>query len=58
MMACIFAPFSVTATAKRRRREAGLDKRFKPHVREEGSLGVKNTFLGNTTKKKRRAYAE
>jgi hypothetical protein len=28
----------VTATAKRRRREARLDKRFKSHVREKGSL--------------------
>jgi hypothetical protein len=42
---------TVTATAKRRRRGAKLDKRFKPHVREKGPLGVKNTFLGNTKKK-------
>jgi hypothetical protein len=32
---------SVCATAKRRRREARMDKRFKPHVREKGPLGVK-----------------
>jgi hypothetical protein len=43
---------TVTATAKRRRREARLDKRFKLHVREQDSLGVKNVFLGNTKKKK------
>jgi hypothetical protein len=29
-----------------------MDKRFKPHVREKGPLGMKNTFLGNTKKKK------
>jgi hypothetical protein len=33
----------------------GLDERFKPHVREKDSLGVKNVFLGNTKKKKYRA---
>jgi hypothetical protein len=43
---------TVTATAKRRRHEAKLDKRFKPHVREKSPLGVKNVFLGNTKKKK------
>jgi hypothetical protein len=32
---------TVTATAKRHRRVARLDKRFKPHVREKGSLGMK-----------------
>jgi hypothetical protein len=42
---------TVTATAKRRRREAKLDKRFKPHIREKGSLGVKNVFLGYTPEK-------
>jgi hypothetical protein len=42
---------TVTATAKRRRREARMDKRFKPHVREKQSLGMKNVFLGNTKKK-------
>jgi hypothetical protein len=38
---------TVTAIAKRRRREARLDKRFKPKLREKSPLGVKNTFLGN-----------
>jgi len=42
---------TVTATAKRRRRVARLDKRFKPHVREKGSLGMKSTFLVNAKKK-------
>jgi hypothetical protein len=41
---------TVTATAKRRRREAKLDKRFRARVSEKGPLGVKNTFLGNTKK--------
>jgi hypothetical protein len=43
---------TVTATAKRLRRQAKLDKRFKPRVSEKGSLGVKNTFLGNASRKK------
>jgi hypothetical protein len=43
---------TVTATAKRRRREAKLDKRFRARVREKSPLGVKNTFLGNTSKKR------
>jgi hypothetical protein len=43
---------TVTATAKRRRREARLDKRLKPHVREKASLGVKKVFLGNGPKEK------
>jgi hypothetical protein len=43
---------TVTATAKRRRRQAKLDWRFKSKVREKGPLGVKNTFLGNTKKQK------
>jgi hypothetical protein len=43
---------TVTATAKRRRRQAKLDWRFKPKMHEKGPLGVKNTFLGNGPKKK------
>jgi hypothetical protein len=35
---------TVTATAKRRRHEAKLDKRFKPHVREKKPAGVKKRF--------------
>ena len=43
---------TVCATAKRRRRQAKLDKRFKARVSEKGPLGVKTTFLGNTKKNK------
>jgi hypothetical protein len=43
---------TVTATAKRRRREAGLDKRLRARVREKSPLGVKNTFLDPISKKK------
>jgi hypothetical protein len=43
---------TVCATAKRRRRQAKMDKRFKPKMREKSPLGVKMTFLGNTPKKK------
>jgi hypothetical protein len=43
---------TVTAIAKRRRREARMDKRFKARVSEKGPLGVKNTFLGNPPKKR------
>ena len=39
------------ATAKRRRRQAKLDKRFRARIHEKGPLGVK-TFLGPTKKKK------
>jgi hypothetical protein len=42
---------TVTATAKRRRRQAKLDWRSKPKMREKAPLGVKYTFLGNTKKK-------
>jgi hypothetical protein len=42
---------TVCATAKRRRRQAKLDWRFKPKIREKAPLGVKNTFVGNTRKK-------
>jgi hypothetical protein len=48
----------VTATAKRRRREAQLDKRFKPKMSEKQPLGGKNTFLGNGPKKKIASYAK
>ena len=44
--------WTVTATAKRRRREAGLDKRLRARVREKSPLGVKNTFLDPTSRKK------
>jgi hypothetical protein len=43
---------TVTATAKRRRREARLDKHFRARVCEKSPLGLKNTFLNNTKKKK------
>jgi hypothetical protein len=43
---------TVCATAKRRRRQAKFDKRFRARVSEKSPLGVKNTFLGNTKKKK------
>jgi hypothetical protein len=43
---------TVCATAKRRRRQAKMDPRFKPRHSEKAALGVKNTFLGNTKKKK------
>jgi hypothetical protein len=43
---------TVTATAKRRRRQAKLDKRFRARVSEKSPLGVKNVFLGNGPKKK------
>jgi hypothetical protein len=43
---------TVCATAKRRRRQAKLDKRFKPKMSAKAVLGVKNTFLGNGPKKK------
>jgi hypothetical protein len=46
------AIMTLTATAKRRRREAKLDKRFRARIHEKSPLGVKNTFLGNTSKKK------
>jgi hypothetical protein len=42
---------TVTATAKRRRAQAKLDKRFRVRGREKSSLGVKNTFLGNVKTK-------
>jgi hypothetical protein len=42
---------TVTATAKRRRRQAKLDSRFGARVREKTPLGVKNTFLSETPKK-------
>jgi hypothetical protein len=42
---------TVTATDKRRRRQAKLDQRFKPTMSEKYSLGVKNTFLGKTSTK-------
>jgi hypothetical protein len=42
---------TVCATAKRRRREAKLDKRFRARIHEKSPLGVKNTFLGKTSKK-------
>jgi len=42
---------TVTAPAKRRRREARLDSRFGARVCEKGPLGVKNAFLDNTSKK-------
>jgi hypothetical protein len=42
---------TITATAKRRRREARFDKRFKLTVSEKRSLVVKNTFLGQTPMK-------
>jgi hypothetical protein len=41
--------YDVTATGKR---QAKLDWRFKPRTREKAPLGVENTFLGNTKKKK------
>jgi len=40
-----------TATAKRRRRKARQDKRFKPHVREKRSLAVKNNFSATRRRK-------
>jgi hypothetical protein len=43
---------TVTASAKRRRCEAKLDKRFRARIHEKSPPGVKNTFLGNTRKKK------
>jgi hypothetical protein len=44
---------TVTANAKRRRREAKLDKRFRARIHEKKRPpGSKNTFLGNTKKKK------
>jgi hypothetical protein len=45
---------TVTATAKRRRRQCKLDKCFKARISEKSPLGVKNTFLGNGPKKKGR----
>jgi hypothetical protein len=36
---------------KRRRREARLDKRFKPKIAERRLPGVKNTIFGKTPKK-------
>jgi hypothetical protein len=43
---------TVTANAKRRRGEAKLDKRFCARIHEKSPPDVKNTFLGNTKKKK------
>jgi hypothetical protein len=38
--------------SKRRRRQAKLDKRYGARVHEKDPLGMKNTSLGNTKKKK------
>jgi hypothetical protein len=44
---------TAAATAKRRRKQAKLDKRYRGRVlKENHALGVKNVFLGNTKKKK------
>jgi hypothetical protein len=39
---------TVRAITRRRKREAGLDKRFNPKMSERGSPSVKNTFPGKT----------
>jgi hypothetical protein len=44
----------VMATAKRRRPETRLDKRFKPKMSEKHPPGAKNTCLGKIPKKYRR----
>jgi hypothetical protein len=44
---------TVAATAKRRRKQAKLDKRYRGRIHKENSaLGVKNVFLGDTSKKR------
>jgi hypothetical protein len=43
---------TVCATAKRRRRQAKMDKRFRARIHEKSPLGAKNTFLGPAKKTK------
>jgi hypothetical protein len=49
--ACACWRDAVIATDKRRRREARFDKRFKPHVREKDSLGMKTYFSATQRRK-------